>query len=456
MQLHQRRSGVLLHPTSLPGVNTSQPCFGVLGEQAYRFIDFMEQCHFSYWQVLPLGPTHDDRSPYNSLSTFAGNPDLIDNSTVKSISKQALENFYSSHRYWLKNYALFNAIRQHENNNHWVDWPETLRNRDPDTLHTFQRAHKGSIDQIIRQQYMFFKQWHELKCYAHKRHIQIIGDLPIFVAHDSADVWSHPSLFKLDANGYPIVVAGVPPDAFSETGQRWGNPLYNWETLKEYQFDWWVKRVQHALTLFDWIRLDHFRGFDACWEIPAADTNASNGHWVAAGGKTLLQRLSQACDPLPLIAEDLGVITPSVEQLRDQFNLPGMRILQFAYDSDGKNPYLPHNHTLNSVVYTGTHDNNTTLGWYNSLSYEQQQKVQNYHAWPQEFMPWPLIKSVLASVSNLAVIPMQDLLALDENHRMNTPGTITGNWQWQFSWNQISNELPAYLASLNSIYDRIK
>lgn len=459
--LKSRGAGVLLHPTSLPDYAS----LGAMGSNAYKFVDFLKQCGFKYWQILPSGPTHADGSPYNSLSAFAGNLQWLGEQRVE---KQSLENhtqdsfenntslaeFRAQQHYWLEDYALFTAIKHQQDGKHWIEWPEALRSRRTEAIASFKEEHQSAIASIIQDQFQFSKQWSLLKQYAAANKIKIIGDLPIFVAHDSADVWSHQSLFKLDSLGHPTVVAGVPPDYFSKTGQRWGNPLYQWEALQAQHYDWWNKRLDHSLQQFDWVRIDHFRGFDACWEIPAQEETAIKGEWVTTPGIHFFEQLTKRLDSLPLIAEDLGIITPSVEQLRDNLKLPGMRILQFAHDSDGKNPYLPHNHIPNSVVYTGTHDNDTTLGWYLALNQEQKRRVLNYYAWPQESIPWPIIKSALSSVAKLAIIPMQDLLALDGKHRMNTPGTTQGNWSWQFTWDQISSELPAYIASLNKMYNR--
>jgi 4-alpha-glucanotransferase len=298
------------------------------------------------------------------------------------------------------------------------------------------------------------QQWQALKARAADQGIALFGDIPIFVAHDSVDVWSNRALFKLDQQGQPQVVAGVPPDYFSAQGQRWGNPLYQWPQHAADGYHWWQQRISHSLTLFDAVRIDHFRGLLACWEIPASEATAINGQWVPSPGAELFQALQQSRGDLPLIAEDLGIITPDVTALRHQFKLPGMKILQFAFDSDGANPYLPHNHSRNSVVYSGTHDNNTTLGWFRQLGAEQQNRVRNYFAWPGEPMPWPIIKSALASPARWAILPLQDPLELGEKQRMNTPGTSENNWQWRFDWHQISDELTRYLHSLNRIYDR--
>jgi len=292
-----------------------------------------------------------------------------------------------------------------------------------------------------------------LKAYAHEHGVYLFGDLPIFVAHDSADVWSQRNNFLLDANGQCEFVAGVPPDAFSDTGQRWGNPLYNWDHLQETGFQWWLDRIQSQLVLYDLIRIDHFRGLDACWQIPASDDTAENGQWVKMPGRELLKSIIQAFDQLPLVAEDLGVITPEVEALRDEFELPGMKILQFAFGGDSHNPYLPHNHNNLSVVYTGTHDNNTTLGWYESEPESVRQHVSAYLDKKLD-MPWSLNKACLASVANLAVLPLQDVLGLGAEHRMNTPGTVEGNWRWRYADDALKPELAAQLLNLNRLYGR--
>ncbi len=435
--------------------------------------------------MLPTGPTLADLSPYNSPSAFAGNPLWIDldlfvfhhfepeaNAQFKSIDNRqdrlewtfeqvqdnpscraSLQQFIKSH-FWLEDYALFQAIKNAHNQSPWTEWPKELRDRDPNALAAFRKSHDNAIQLIIFEQYLFYHQWSALKQYARHRNIQLIGDMPIFVAHDSADVWANTSEFLLDDKGNPRVVAGVPPDYFSETGQRWGNPLYRWDAMQKNGYRWWKARLNHARNLFDLVRIDHFRGFEAYWEIPADETTAINGRWVKGPGMDFFNAVLDCENPVELIAEDLGVITPEVEALRDQLGLPGMKILQFAFDGTNSNPYLPHHHVPNSVVYTGTHDNNTSLGWFNELSETRQHHILNYYAWPQEAMPWPLIKSALASVAQLAIVPMQDLLALDSTHRMNTPGTVEGNWLWSFEWYQVNADLISYLAQLNSLYQR--
>lgn len=479
--LKTRRSGVILHPTSLPG---SQPC-GSLGEEAFRWVDWLHSAGFGIWQLLPLTPVADG-SPYNSYSAFAGNPCLIDIAAMTRLgfpspdSAQTaaginvleclhrhfewlekhqpqplwnqLETFCASQP-WLEDFCLFSVLKE-VSPTHWVDWPAPLRNRDPDALGAFAAQHAARIRFHRFVQFIFFTQWQALKTYANQRNILLFGDIPIFVSHDSVDAWRHRDLFKLDADGNPQVVAGVPPDYFSATGQRWGNPLYDWPRHQRDGFAWWKTRIDHALTLYDTVRIDHFRGFVASWEIPAHEATAINGRWVEAPGDQLFQHLLQDRQSLPLIAEDLGIITAEVVALRKKFGLPGMKILQFAFDSDGANPYLPHNHTRDSVVYTGTHDNNTTRGWYDTLNPDIRQRIARYYAQPQEPMPWPLIKSALASPARWSIVPLQDLLELDAKHRMNTPGTTTGNWQWRFEWRQFHDGLAERMRQLNRLYNR--
>lgn len=480
--LKTRRAGVLLHPTSLPG---RQSC-GSLGRDAFRWVDWLAASGFRLWQCLPLTPVADG-SPYNSYSAFAGNPHLIDIDTLSAqdllsaplddtlssdtIMRTLQQSFdrlqqqtntplhdalahFRQQTLWLDDYCIFSALKE-QHPGHWVNWPQPLRDREPAALADFRQHFQPRIDFHAFVQFLFDRQWRALKQHANDRGIALFGDLPIFVAHDSVDVWRHRDLFKLDAQGQPCVVAGVPPDYFSAQGQRWGNPLYDWEHHIADGFSWWQARIRHSLSLYDAVRIDHFRGFVACWEIPAGETTAINGRWVTSPGAALLNALLQIRSDLPLVAEDLGIITPDVIALRKQFKLPGMKILQFAFDSDGTNPYLPHHHSRGAVVYTGTHDNDTTLGWFQALNAEQKNRVLNYLAWPGEAMPWPLIKSALASPARWALLPLQDLLALDSTHRMNTPGTTTGNWRWRFDWTQMDERLPSYLHSLNRLYNRL-
>jgi 4-alpha-glucanotransferase len=485
--LDSRCAGILLHPTSLPGHDDN----GDLGHQAFRFIEFLADSGMALWQMLPLGPTSDGYSPYQCLSAHAGNPRLIslewlqdrgwlDRDEINApVSHQqyrqfclfaAGEHFHESadddyrdsyqkfckaQAYWLDDYALFMALRYDQNGRAWTQWPSGLRDRDPTELDKARKRLSETMEQVRFEQYVFYTQWHELKAYAHDHGVYMFGDMPIFVAHDSADVWSHREYFALDKNGECEVVAGVPPDYFSETGQRWGNPLYRWGRMELDAFKWWIHRMHSQLDLFDVVRIDHFRGFEAYWEIPAKDDVAINGHWVKAPGEAFLSALKREFSNLPLVAEDLGVITPEVEALRKQFDLPGMKILQFAFDGSPENPYLPHNHHHNCVVYTGTHDNDTTLSWFKTLKPDQQKKVEDYLGCPvKEDIPWSMIRTAMASVANIAILPMQDALSLNGEHRMNVPGTTEGNWQWRFQWEQAPEDLSARLLDNVTRYGR--
>ena len=480
--LSERRAGVLLHPTSLPGAQDP----GGPGNEARHFIDFLQSSGLTVWQTLPLGPTHADHSPYQCLSVHAGNivlinlDDLVERGWLKQSmrnalllqdclveahaefkkvaqihEKQAYQAFKHGHSYWLPDYSLYQAIRQIVGYTPWFEWPQALRDREPEALNDFSMRHADLIEQACFEQYLFFSQWLALRDYANERGILLFGDMPIYVAHDSADIWANRGLFTLDEVGAMDVVAGVPPDYFSETGQRWGNPLYRWDVLKQKNYDWWVDRFRTQLELFDIIRLDHFRGFEKYWEIPAGSETAINGHWVDGPGEELFKALERVFGELPLVAEDLGIITPEVDALRLQFGFPGMKILQFAFEGGPDNPYLPQNHEPLSVVYTGTHDNDTTLGWYASCSSELQQVIREYLGNLEDEMPWPLIRAALESAAVLAIIPMQDLLALDSEQRMNTPGSVGGNWRWHFDWDQVPDALPTRLRTLLAQAGRI-
>ncbi len=485
--LEKRRAGILLHITSLPGSSGN----GDLGQTAYQFIDFLNDTGVSVWQTLPLGIPHEDGSPYQCLSAHAGNPALInldwlqkkgwlnvldtaedieiDGITRKELLKHAHQDFLifsneSDKRNfkkfchekagWLDDFALFMALKQQFNQRGWFDWPEQFRDRNKTPLLEASFRLSVEIEEIKFEQFVFFCQWRELRNYAKQKGILLFGDIPIFVAYDSAEVWAHPEYFKLNAEKKMTVVAGVPPDYFSETGQRWGNPHYNWDFLEEAGFQWWIERMQTQLELFDIVRIDHFRGLEAAWEIPADEETAINGTWVKAPGEALLNAFKEAFGSIPLVAEDLGVITPEVEALRDQFGLPGMKILQFAFDGGTDNPYLPHNHTENCVVYTGTHDNDTTLGWFESLPDDRKHYVYEYLGFPQLEMPYTLVHAAFESIANLAVIPMQDVLGLGSADRMNTPGTIEGNWLWRFNWEQVTEEKANRLAHMVDLYGR--
>ncbi len=473
----KRRSGILLHLTSLPS--------GCLGEDAYRFVDFLHEAGVTVWQMLPLGPTHSDCSPYQCLSAHASDATRICVQTLKSYpwadperlegdsflvtlvhafrqfkahagpdQKQAFTEYCHQNDYWLDDYVLYREIRHLNHTTAWYHWPEALRDRHPNALQKIRNERAEALDIRRFGQYLFYQQWQELKRYANERDILLFGDMPIFVAHDSADVWANPELFTLDPSGQAEKVAGVPPDYFSETGQRWGNPLYRWQAHIDSHFQWWQQRFQTQLGLFDLIRIDHFRGFEACWEIPAHCETAVDGTWVKAPGEQLFEVMRSVFGHLPLVAEDLGIITDEVTALREKFGMPGMKILQFAFGGGADNPYLPHNHSRDSVVYTGTHDNNTTLGWFDELDDAIKTQVYQYFGETQEEMPWLLNRAALASVAQLAVVPMQDVLSLDGSHRMNTPGTTEGNWRWRFHWDWMRDSLPQQLRQLNQIYGR--
>jgi len=493
--LTQRRSGILLHPTSLPG---QQP-IGSLGQEAYDFVDFLQASGQAVWQLLPLGPIGYGNCPYSSFSAFAGNPLLINLSRLVEagdlrqsdlspiatatsstdfntattlnlpklqlagenfkrrgtpIRQHAFDQFCHRQAGWLDDYALFMVLREECRKQPWQHWPPELSQRDSSALRDAENRLQQELYQQKYQQFVFFEQWSALKHYANTKGIDMFGDLPIFVAEDSVEVWANRELFYLDDKGRATLVAGVPPDYFSATGQRWGNPLYRWERMAEDNFIWWQNRFHWNLELFDLLRVDHFRGFSACWAIPANEETAENGDWMEAPGEQLFTLLQRQIGSLPIIAEDLGIITPEVEQLRDRFSFPGMKILQFAFDSGADNPYLPENHLPNSVVYTGTHDNNTTLGWWNSLDEEGRQKVRDFLHNPCENMPWPLIETALASSANLTIIPLQDILALTESARMNIPGTATGNWQWRFHAGDLTPAIQTRLKNLSQLYGR--
>ncbi len=493
----QRASGILLHPTALPGPFH----LGDLGREAYRFIDFLIKSGQSVWQILPLGPTGYGHSPYNALSAFAGNPALIDlqqlvdcgdlpgsrfkavvtdcsgidfmqghtvkNGLLREAGRQFFErpamarnrdyqSFCNRHSDWLEDFCLFMALRDNFGGQAWSDWPEALRRRTPDALQEWRQKLAEGCRLYRYQQYVFAEQWSRLKGYANLNGIRIFGDIPIFVAYDSADVWANQNLFQLDDQGRATAVAGVPPDYFSRTGQRWGNPLYRWEQLAEEDFRWWLRRFDHQLHYSDLIRIDHFRGFQACWSIPAEEQTAVNGRWVEVPGRALFEKLRTQMKDLPIVAEDLGVITPEVEKLRDDFGFPGMVILQFAFDSGPDNPYLPENHAVSSVVYTGTHDNDTTLGWWQGLARTQQDRVRDYLGVRRTDMPWDLIRLAAASVADLCIIPCQDLLGLGSEARFNTPGRATDNWSWQMTPDALTDALAERLARLSARHHRTR
>lgn len=427
--------GVLLHPTSLPS--------GVLDYQAWLFLDWMFKAGLSIWQVLPLTAPHDDLSPYQGLSAFAMNPRLLPQGWEKQLDNKAFESYLKSPPHWLEDYALFMVLREQFNHQAWSAWPENYRFRDASSLDAFALTHLEQMRQFKKQQFYLDYLWQKLKQDANAKGIELFGDMPIFVAYDSVDVWANPDQFLLDENLQPTVVTGVPPDYFSQTGQRWGNPHYNWQRMQQDNFSWWRKRVEAALKQFDLLRIDHFRGLDASWEINASEPTAMNGSWIKAPGEALLTHLQQEFNPLPLVAEDLGIITPEVVALKEQFGLPGMSVLQFGFSGLPDNPHAPNELVENSVVYTGTHDNDTSLGWFNSLDQATREWVLSQLAHDVGDMPWPLIVTAMQSVAKRVIVPMQDFLGLDSEHRMNVPGTTERNWQWQFDWDDVPDELDA-------------
>lgn len=495
-----RRAGVLLHPTSLPNEHSFSHAapypqmHGTLGKDAYLFVDFLVQSGISVWQMLPTTPTHADLSPYQSVSAHAGNPELISidwlvqhgwvdanhrwnnlepsKNILQAIRMECADQFYQrvkhnhflserlsrfrdENSYWLDDFVLFMALRKHFEQRSWTHWPTSLKKRLPEPIKEYREFLAPDIDVYVFEQFAFSEQWKALRDYAKERNIYLFGDMPIFVAHDSADVWASQEFFNLDDNGNALTVAGVPPDYFSETGQHWGNPHYDWRAMEASGFSWWIDRLRTQLNQFDLIRIDHFRGFEAFWEIPGNSLDARSGQWVKAPGEAFLAACFDAFPGLPLVAENLGLITPEVESLRHKFNLPGMLVLQFAFDGNNRNPHLPHLHSLSDVVYTGTHDNDTTVGWYEALTQEQKKKVRDYLYASEQKINWLLIESALASVAPLAMIPLQDFLALNGEHRMNMPGTTGINWTWQFTWSQFPEGLDEVIQTKLARYDRL-
>jgi 4-alpha-glucanotransferase len=469
----ERSSGVLLHPTSLPGGP-----IGDLGEAAYRFVDWLAAAGQRYWQILPLVPVDPGGSPYNGLSALAGNPLLI--SAERLVAEGLLEadtmaqieapgegrldyrgaeawksallraahghfqrekndslheefaNFHDQNRSWLADYALFRALRDQYRGSSWRTWPEEIRHRQPSALAESRSFLENQIERYAFEQFLFDRQWRALRKYANMRGIELIGDIPIFVAYDSADVWASPEIFKLDESGSPIVVSGVPPDYFSVTGQRWGNPIYRWDFLEQRGFDWWVERFRRTLEAVNVARIDHFRGFEAYWEIDSSEATAVNGHWVPGPGQRFFDSIENQLGGLPLIAEDLGLITPEVEQLRVRLGYPGMRVLQFAFDGDPGNVHLPENHPVDSVAYTGTHDNATIRGWWEDASDEERRRASDLLG-TRDPTNWDFIEAVFASRASLAIVPIQDVLGLGAVGRMNTPGQPESNWTWRLT-----------------------
>lgn len=491
-----RSAGILLHPTSLPGPYG----IGDLGPQAYAWVDFLAEAACSLWQVLPLGPTGYGDSPYQAFSAFGGNPYLISPQAMveegllspedlastpnfpqgrvdygavipwkTALLRKAYDRFRETPQhplhmewaafrgvqaFWLEDYALFMTLKEVHSGRPWTEWEAPLRRRDPQALQEVRRQLAATVESYAFAQFLFFHQWERLHRYARSRGILLIGDVPLFVAHDSADVWAHPDYFQLDDEGQPLFVAGVPPDYFSPTGQLWGNPVYRWEVHQAEGFAWWVDRLRTALSLVDILRLDHFRGYCACWHVPGGAKTAENGAWIETPGEDLFRTLQAALGGLPFIAEDLGVITPDVVLLRQSLGLPGMKVLQFAFGGDPKNPFLPHNYTPDCVVYTGTHDNDTGRGWFENASPQEKDFFCRYLGSHGEQPSWDLIRSAWASVAALAIAPLQDFLDLGSAARMNFPGRSGQNWTWRMLPGQASPDLAHRIRELNFLYNR--
>jgi 4-alpha-glucanotransferase len=494
--------------TSLP----SPFGIGDMGESAYDFAAFLAAAGHKLWQVLPLNPTGFGDSPYQCFSAFAGNPLLIDLRMLREeallesadlaeipefpadqvnygaviaykqpLLHKAAKNFFAGasqqqksefdvfrrqNAAWLDDFTLFIACKRHHDQVMWPNWETGLRHRNPEALAQVRRDLASEIQAYEFWQFVFFRQWHRLKAHCHRRGIRMMGDIPIYVAHDSADVWSHRELFRLDEEGNPLVVAGVPPDYFSATGQLWGNPIYRWHFVAQSGYSWWIERLRASLAMFDQVRLDHFRGFEAYWEVPAGSPTAANGRWVKGPGAELFRVVQSALGELPIVAENLGVITPEVEAIRHEFGFPGMSLLQFAFGNDPQGPsFRPHNYERALVAYTGSHDNDTTVGWWTSSGAndsirtpedvrKERRFARAYLRFDNEPVNWVFVQSVLASVADTAIIPLQDVLGLGSEARMNLPGTISGNWRWRYRPEALTPELSERLKMMNSMYDR--
>lgn len=494
-----RKSGILLPISGIP----SEYGIGTFSKEAYEFVDFLKEAGQKLWQILPLGPTGYGDSPYQSFSTFAGNPYYIDlealieagylkksecdacnfgeneeyvdyekiyfsrfqvlrKAYVRAVEQglkedAAYRKFAEENSYWLEDYALYMAIKDALGGVCWIEWEEDIRLRKIQALKAYGEKYKEDVEFYKFQQYLFASQWKALKKYANDKGIEIVGDIPIYVAFDSADTWANPRLFQLDDTCTPIAVAGCPPDAFSETGQLWGNPLYDWKYHKETGFDWWMKRIAYCYELYDVVRIDHFRGFDAYWSIPYGDKTAENGKWCKGPGYAIFATMKKTLGEKKVIAEDLGFLTDSVIKLVKRTGYPGMKILQFAFDSREESDYLPHNYTQNCVVYTGTHDNDTTLGWYNTLAEGDKDFANRYMqlAGEEKEVEWEFIRAAIASVADTAIIPMQDYLGLDERARINIPSTLGINWKWRMKKNACTQELAKRIYTMCKLYGRV-
>ena len=496
--MFERSSGILFHPTSLPG----KYGIGTLGKEAYAFIDFLKKSKQKLWQIFPLGPTGYGDSPYQSFSSFAGNPYLIDfdllieahllseedlrdiffgdneehidygaiynqkypllrkayenfKSSDNNEMKGSLENFKRENSSWLNDYSLYISLKNHFNGLPWNEWAQDIKNREDGAMHHYRNELADDIEYHNFIQFLFFKQWGDVKRYANENGIKIIGDIPIFVAADSSDAWANPEIFLFDKERKPVKVAGVPPDYFSATGQLWGNPLYNWEKLKDTNYSWWVERVRANLSTCDIIRIDHFRGFEAYWAVPYGDDTAINGQWEPGPGIDLFNAIKSQLGELPIIAEDLGLMTQGVIDLREATGFPGMKILGFAFDSGEENDYLPHTYTKNCVVYTGTHDNDTLIGWFQKAKEEDRQFARDYlNSRSDDEIHWDAIRGAWSSVASMAISPVQDFLGLGSEARINTPGVAAGNWQWRLRHGVLTDELAERIAKLTRVYSR--
>ena len=487
-----RKSGIIFPVFSLP----SNYGIGTFGIEAYNFIDFLEKANQSYWQILPLGPTSYGDSPYQSFSTFAGNPYFIDLDllTKDGLLKQKeinpidfgkdnkyidygkiylsrykvlkiafnrfnknskeYEEFKESNKFWIYDYALFMALKDYNGGKTWTSWNDDIRRREQEALIKYSTLLKDEIEFQMFMQFKFYEQWNILRSYAKEKGIEIIGDIPIYVAEDSSDVWSNSKLFMLDKDLIPTKVAGCPPDAFSETGQLWGNPIYNWKAHKEEKFNWWIERVKSSLDLFDIVRIDHFRGFAGYWSIPYEDETAANGKWEVGPGIELFDAIKKELGDINVIAEDLGYITEDVKRLLNYCGFPSMKVLQFAFDPKGDSEYLPHNYNKNTVVYTGTHDNDTIKGWIKSLSESEKEFCMAYTGMKNEDDTWALVKTAIASTAETAIIQIQDILDIGSEGRINIPSTIGLNWRWRMDKNHLTDGLANKLKSLSTLYRR--
>ena len=491
-----RSCGTLVHPTSFPG----KYGIGDFGYEARNFLDFLERTHQTIWQVLPLTPTGYGNSPYASYSAFAGNTYLISldilvekglltRSEVEDVvlpsgievdyenafrnkdklfaiaseryhagldkeEEKKFKAFKKENKHWLDDYALFLACGQHHGMQPWNTWEPEIAQRKPEAIKKYKKKYSEDIKLINWLQYEFSNQWNALKKYANDKNIRVVGDIPIFVDHNSSDVWANPQYFAVDEKGNRTLVAGVPPDYFSKTGQLWGNPQYNWDELEKDGFSWWVARFKHMFNQCDAIRVDHFRGFDAYWEVEAGEETAINGKWVDGPGEKLFDTILKECGELPIIAEDLGFVTEGVEKLRDKYAFPGMKIIQFAFDSDSTNSFLPHNYPQNSVAYSGTHDNDTSIGWYNTAPEKEKHNVRVYTRTDGHTINWEFIRLGMLSVSDQAIFPLQDFMNLDGSHRMNFPGTSSGNWLWRYTTEMLNHVDEHHISSLIELGNR--